>query len=121
MTDLLVSLLTNTPKELVDKVVYLTRGRIYPDFVGIEIGVAEKLAIKALARASGRSEAEIEEDIKKTGDIGETAQKFIANKKQASFFQQALTCKKSMRHSTKWLRPLAQERLTLSSHCWPAC
>jgi len=94
MTDLLVSLLTNTPKELIDKVVYLTQGRIYPDFVGIEIGVAEKLAIKALARASGRSEAEIEEDIKKTGDIGETAQKFIANKKQASFFQQALTAQK---------------------------
>jgi DNA ligase-1 len=94
MTDLLVSLLTNTPKELIDKVVYLTQGRIYPDFVGIEIGVAEKLAIKALARASGRSEAEIEEDIKKTGDIGETAQKFIANKKQASFFQQALTVQK---------------------------
>ena len=94
MTDLLVSLLTNTPKELIDKVVYLTQGRIYPDFVGIEIGVAEKLAIKALARASGRRETEIEEDIKKTGDVGETAQKFIANKKQASFFQQALTVQK---------------------------
>jgi DNA ligase-1 len=94
MTDLLVNLLTNTPKELIDKVAYLTQGRIYPDFFGIEIGMAEKLAIKALARASGRRETEIEEDLEKTGDIGETAQKFIANKKQASFFQQALTVQK---------------------------
>jgi DNA ligase-1 len=94
MTDLLVSLLTSTPKELIDKVAYLTQGRIYPDFVGIEIGVAEKLATKALARASGRRETEIEEDLKKTGDIGETAQEFIANKKQASFFQQPLTVQK---------------------------
>ena len=94
MTDLLVELLKNTPKEVIDKVAYLTQGRIYPDFVGIEIGVAEKLAIRALARASGRKDGEIEEDVKKTGDIGETAQKFIANKRQVTFFQQPLTVQK---------------------------
>jgi DNA ligase-1 len=94
MTDLLVELLKNTPREVIDKVAYLTQGRIYPDFVGIEIGVAEKLAIKALARASGRKDGEIEEDLKKTGDIGETAQKFIANKRQVTFFQQPLTVQK---------------------------
>jgi len=91
MTDLLVDLLKRTPKEIIDKVVYLTQGKIYPDFVGIEIGVAERLAIKALARASGRRESEIEEDLKKSGDIGETAQKMIAAKKQVTFFQQPLT------------------------------
>ncbi|MEM2105385.1 MAG: ATP-dependent DNA ligase [Candidatus Bathyarchaeia archaeon] len=91
MTDLLVNLLKNTPKEIIDKVVYLTQGKIYPDFVGLEIGVAEKLAIKALARASGAKENEIEEDLKKSGDIGETTQKFITNKKQVTFFQKPLT------------------------------
>ncbi|MEM2105279.1 MAG: ATP-dependent DNA ligase [Candidatus Bathyarchaeia archaeon] len=91
MTDLLVDLLKNTPKNIIDKVVYLTQGKIYPDFVGLEIGVAEKLAIKALARASGRSENEIEDDLKTSGDIGETAQKLIAKKKQVTFFQQPLT------------------------------
>ncbi len=91
MTDLLVSLLKNTPEEIMDKVVYLTQGKICPDFVGLEIGIAEKLAIRALARASGMKESEIEEDLKKAGDIGETAQKFIANKKQVTFFQQPLT------------------------------
>ena len=91
MTDLLVDLLKKTPKQVIDKVAYLTQGRIYPDFVGVEIGVAERLAIKALARASGARESEIEEDIKSTGDIGETAQRFIAKKKQVSFFQEPLT------------------------------
>jgi len=94
MTDLLVDLLKNTPKEIIGRVVYLTQGKIYPDFISLEIGVAEKLAIKALARASGRKESEIEEDLTKTGDIGETAQNFIANKKQATFFQQPLTVSK---------------------------
>lgn len=91
MTDLLVDLLKKTPKQVIDKVAYLTQGRIYPDFVGVEIGVAEKLAIKALVRASGARESEIEEDLKSTGDIGETAQRFIAKKKQVSFFQEPLT------------------------------
>jgi DNA ligase-1 len=94
MTGLLVGLLRNTPKEIIDKVVYLTQGKIHPDFAGIEIGVAEKLAIKALARASGRRESEIEEDLKSTGDIGETAQKLMADRRQATFFQQPLTVEK---------------------------
>jgi DNA ligase-1 len=94
MTDLLVGLLKNTPKEIIDKVVYLTQGKIYPDFVKLEIGIAEKLAIKALIRASGRKESEIEDDLKKSGDIGETAEKFIASKRQVTFFQQPLTVQK---------------------------
>ena len=57
MTDLLVNLLKKTPKEVIAKVVYLTQGKLYPDFMGIEIGVAEKLAIKALVRASGQRES----------------------------------------------------------------
>jgi DNA ligase-1 len=94
MTDVLVGLLKCTSKDVIDKVVYLTQGKVYPDFVGLEIGVAEKLAMKVLARASGRSESEIEEDLKKSGDIGETAQAFITRKRQATFFQQPLTVEK---------------------------
>jgi DNA ligase-1 len=94
MTDLLVDLLRNTPKELIGKVAYLTQGRIYPDFVDIEIGVAEKSATKALARASGRKETDVEDDIKRTGDIGETAQKFLGSKRQVTFFQEPLTVQK---------------------------
>jgi len=94
MTDFLVDLLKKTPVQIIDKIAYLTQGRLYPDFVNIEIGVAERLAIKALSRASGAREGEIEEDLKSTGDIGETAQRFIAKKRQVSFFQQPLTVEK---------------------------
>ncbi|MCW4019224.1 MAG: ATP-dependent DNA ligase [Candidatus Bathyarchaeota archaeon] len=92
MTDLLVELLKNTPKDLINKVVYLTQGKLYPDFEGIEIGVAERLAIKALARASGRGEKEIEADLQKSGDIGGTAQNLLSKKRQSMLFaQKALT------------------------------
>jgi DNA ligase-1 len=91
MTDLLVKLLKQTPKDLIDKVVYLTQGKLYPDFVGVEIGIAEKLATRAVAKATGYSEKEIEENVKKTGDLGETTEKFLEKKTQRTFFQEPLT------------------------------
>jgi DNA ligase-1 len=94
MTDLLVDLLKKTPKDIISRVVYLTQGKIYPDFVSLEIGVAEKLAIKALARASGRRQREIEADLQKSGDIGETAQNILAKKQQSTFFQKTLTAER---------------------------
>jgi DNA ligase-1 len=91
MTDYLVEILKETPTSLIDKVVYLTQGKLYPDFVGIEIGIAEKLAIRAVARAAGHKEKDIETDMQKTGDLGETTQKFMKKKTQATFFSTPLT------------------------------
>jgi DNA ligase-1 len=91
MTDYLVEILQETPTSLIDKVVYLTQGKLYPDFVGIEIGIAEKLAIRAVARAAGHRERDIVEDMQKTGDLGETTQKFMEKKMQVSFFPKLLT------------------------------
>jgi DNA ligase-1 len=91
MTDFLVELLKKTPKDVIARVVYLTQGKLYPDFVGIEMGVAEKLAIKALSRAAGQSEGVIQADLQRSGDIGETSQKFLRKRKQTTFFTKFLT------------------------------
>jgi len=84
MTDLLVELLKKTPKAIIDKVVYLTQGKIYPDFVSLELGVAEKLAIKALSRASGTKDADLLRLLSKIGDVGEVAEEVMKKKKQAT-------------------------------------
>jgi len=91
MTNHLVELLKKTPKEVIARVVYLTQGKLYPDFVGIEMGVAEKLAIKALTRATGGSENVIMKELMKSGDIGETAEKQLKQRKQSTFFSKKLT------------------------------
>lgn len=91
MTNHLVELLKKTPKEVIARVVYLTQGKLYPDFVGIEMGVAEKLAIKALTRATGGSENVILKELMKSGDIGETAEKQLKQRKQSTFFSKKLT------------------------------
>ncbi len=94
MTDLLVELLKKTPKDIISRVVYLTQGKLYPDFEGIEMGVAEKLAIKALARATGQSESVIQSELQKSGDIGETSEKLLAKRKQSTFFTKKLTAER---------------------------
>jgi DNA ligase-1 len=91
MTDLLVDLLKKTPKDIISRVVYLTQGKLYPDFMGVEIGVAEKLAIKALSRASGQRESLILEELQKSGDVGQTAEKLLTKRKQSTFFTKKLT------------------------------
>jgi len=56
MTSFLVDLIKETPKDEISKVVYLLQGKLYPDYVGVELGLAEKLLIKAAAEVSGKTE-----------------------------------------------------------------
>src|SRR5439155_384771 len=79
MTGLLVSLLRDTPPDDLDKVVYLTRGRIHPDYSGIELGLAEKMVIRVLAHATGLDEARVEKLWKEKGDLGLVAEQVIAS------------------------------------------
>ncbi len=57
MTKHLTDLLSETPKDLLSKIVYLTCGKLYPDFMGIEIGMAEKMVTKAVMEVTGIWEA----------------------------------------------------------------
>jgi len=91
MTDLLVKLLKETPKDLIDKVVYLTQGKLYPDYMGIELGVAEKLVEKAISFASGRTEAEVESAYNRSGDLGIAAEEMLKKKTQSTLMKKQLT------------------------------
>jgi DNA ligase-1 len=91
MTGLLVKLFKTTDPQLMDKVVYLTAGRLYPQFVGIELGLAEKLVIKALAFVTGLSEKNIEKMSMKEGDLGKVAELTIGTKRQSTLFSTDLT------------------------------
>ena len=74
--------------------VYLTQGKLYPDYMGVELGIAEKLAIKAIAMAAGASESAVDKTVKEVGDIGEAAAKFMGKKSQVTLFQEPLTVPK---------------------------
>ena len=91
MTDLLVDLFRATPKEEIDRVVYLTQGRVFPEYLGIELGLAEKLAIRAIALATGASDAVITQAWKTSGDLGTVAEDFLIRRSQAALTTETLT------------------------------
>lgn len=91
LTDYLVSLLKITPSDIIDKVIYLIQGKLYPDYEGIELGLAGKMAIRILAYSSGLSIAAVEEIYRKTGDLGDTASEVMKSKNQTTLFADKMT------------------------------
>ena len=78
MTDLLVELFKKTPPDVIDKVIYLTQGKLHPDWTGLpEIGIAEKMAARAVSLAIDVPASEVLADVKKTGDLGITTENLL--------------------------------------------
>jgi len=77
-----------------DMLMLLLQGKVFPVYDDNKIGVAAKLVIKAIKLATGFSADEIEDEWKKTGDLGITASNFISRKKQVTLFSQELTIQK---------------------------
>ena len=73
MVDRLAELIRATPEDELARVCYLCQGLIAPEFAGIDLGLAEKLAIRAVAVAVGREPSEIAAQVRSQGDLGEAA------------------------------------------------
>lgn len=91
MTDILAEFFRNVKPEEIRKTIYLSVGRLHPDFVPLELGMADKLVLKAIASVSGRRSEEVEDLWTKTGDPGEVAEMLIAKKKQMTLFSEPLS------------------------------
>ncbi|NHJ31917.1 MAG: DNA ligase, partial [Asgard group archaeon] len=77
MIDILIELFELTPQEEMRAVLYLTSGKICADYVGLELGFADKMVIKAIAKSIGKAENEVNNLFKKKGDLGEVAEQLI--------------------------------------------
>jgi len=78
---ILAELFKKTPPEVVDKVVYLLQGKLWPDWYGMpELGIAEKGIQKAIAIATSTPEAEVEKLYKRMGDFGKVVESLKARK-----------------------------------------
>lgn len=91
ITALLVELVRETPTSLIDKVVYLTQGKLYPDYQGIEIGIAEKLAIKCISAVAGQTEEKVTREYKAKGDLGSAAEELLGHNTQVNLEKERLT------------------------------
>ena len=78
LIDRLAALLAETPAELLPTVCYLCQGMIAPEFAGVELGLAEKLAARAVATAVGVEVEQVRATVRQTGDLGQAAEQLMA-------------------------------------------
>ena len=85
MFDILSEFLKKSNANEIDKIVYFFQEHILPSFYGLELGIAEKMVEKALAKASNISETKIETMYKKKGDLGLVAEEILSIKQPTLF------------------------------------
>ena len=91
LLEILSGLFKNTSSKVIERVIYLTQGKIKPDFYGIELGMSDKLVIKVLEKSTSMSKDSIQEEYKKTGDLGEVTKIALSNKVQTTLVKDRLT------------------------------
>ena len=94
LTDILVKLIQEIPDEVISKTIYLIQGKLRPNFEGVELGIAEKLVMKAMSKSSGIPLKSIEQDYNKGGDLGQTAENILQQKIQTTFTSETITLEK---------------------------
>jgi DNA ligase 1 len=91
LTQYLVDLFKITPSDVISKTVYLLQGKLRPDHEGVEMGIAEKIAIKAISKSSGIPVKKIQQEYNKLGDFGQATSKIMEQKTQTTFLTQDIT------------------------------
>jgi DNA ligase-1 len=91
LTDHLVALFKNTPPDILDKVIYLIQGKIAPDYGGIELGLAEKMIVRAIVNSSGVTTEKLYQIYQQTGDLGETIKIVMGKKMQTTLLNEQVT------------------------------
>ena len=94
LTDILVKLIQEIPEDVISRAVYLIQGKLRPNFEGVELGIAEKLVMKAMSKSSGIPLKNIEQDYNKGGDLGQTAENILQQKIQTTFTSETITLEK---------------------------
>jgi DNA ligase 1 len=77
LIDRLAALLAQTPTGLLATVCYLCQGLVAPEFAGIDLGLAEKLAARAVATATGTDPEDVRRDVRQVGDLGRAAEDLL--------------------------------------------
>jgi len=59
-------------------VCYLCQGLVAPEFAGVDLGLAEKLAVRAVVTATGAEPEEVIAAVREAGDLGQAAEQLLA-------------------------------------------
>ncbi|HVP22323.1 MAG TPA: ATP-dependent DNA ligase [Conexivisphaerales archaeon] len=91
LTDILVELYRETPVEDVVRVTYLNQGKLYPDYLGVEVGLGDRMVVRAISAATGLQVGRIESLYREKGDLGTAAEEASSGRVQSTLFPAPLT------------------------------
>lgn len=89
-TKIISNLLKITPKQEIDKIILLLRGTVFSLTDQTELGISNRLLLKAINITTGFSVIELENMWRETGDLGIVTQNLFSKKKQSTLFSQTL-------------------------------
>ena len=92
-THIISEFLKTTDIENLPIITLLLQGKLFPSWDENKTGVASRLILKAINTATGISTPKIEQEWKKTGDLGIVAENLVKQKKQSTLLQTKLTVK----------------------------
>ncbi len=77
LIDRLAALLGETPQDLLPTACYLCQGLVAPEFAAVDLGLAEKLAVRAVATATGVEPTKVVASVREAGDLGQAAEQLL--------------------------------------------
>ena len=77
MFEILADLFRNAGAEEIAPIIYLSQGRLLPAFQGLEMGMSDKLLMRALVEVARRPPEEVLAHYKHSGDLGTTAEMLL--------------------------------------------
>jgi DNA ligase-1 len=90
-TAIVAETLAETPHDDLPMLVCLLRGTVFAAWDSSDVGVSSSLATRAVAKATGVSESDIEADWRDTGDLGDAAAHAVEGQVQQSLLSKPLT------------------------------
>jgi DNA ligase-1 len=77
LIDRLAGLVRQTPEAVLPTVCYLCQGQVAPEFAAVDLGLAEKLAVRAVATATGAPLGEVIATVREAGDLGQATEALL--------------------------------------------
>ena len=77
LIDRLAELIRQTPEAVLPTVCYLCQGQVAPEFAAVDLGLAEKLAVRAVATATGAPLEEVVATVREAGDLGQATETLL--------------------------------------------
>ncbi|MGM5481523.1 MAG: ATP-dependent DNA ligase [Nanobdellota archaeon] len=92
-TSILAEFLKELAEEDAEKAILLLQGRVFPEWDERTVGLAGKMVLKTVARATGSDTSAIEKKFKEKGDLGLVVEELLSSQRQQTLFSKELTVK----------------------------